>query len=81
MQRVEPVYPEAAREEHIQGQVLLDAIIGKDGTVQELKAISGDPQLAAAAADAVRQWHFLPFLKAGQPAEFQTQITVDFKLP
>ena len=81
MQRVEPAYPEAARAQHIQGQVLLEAIIGKDGTVQELKVINGDPQLATAAADAVRQWHFLPFLKAGKPFEFKTQITVDFRLP
>jgi len=80
MQRVEPVYPEAAREQRIQGQVLLEATVGKDGTVQDLKVISGDPQLATAAADAVRQWHFLPFLKAGKPVEFQTQIAVDFRL-
>jgi len=81
MQRIEPAYPNAAREQHIQGQVLLEATVGKDGTVQELKAISGDPQLSTAAGDAVRQWRFLPFLKAGKPVEFKTQITVDFRLP
>jgi TonB family protein len=81
MQRIEPAYPDAAREQHIQGQVLLKAKVGKDGTVQELKAISGDPQLSIAAGDAVRQWRFLPFLKAGRPVEFQTQIAVDFRLP
>jgi TonB family protein len=80
-QRIEPAYPDAAREQHIQGQVLLEATVGKDGTIQELKVISGDPQLATAAADAVRQWHFRSFLKAGKAIEFQTQITVDFRLP
>ena len=80
-QRIEPAYPDAAREQHIQGQVLLEAIVGQDGIVQELKVISGDPQLAIAAGDAVRQWRFLPFLKAGKPVEFKTQITVDFRLP
>jgi TonB family protein len=80
-QRIEPAYPDAAREQHIQGQVLLEATVGKDGTVQELKVMNGDPQLATAAADAVRQWHFRPFLKSGKPIEFQTQITVDFRLP
>jgi TonB family protein len=81
MQRVEPAYPEAARDQHIQGQIVLQATVGKDGAVQELKVISGDPQLATAAADAVRQWRFLPFLKAGKPVEFETQVTVDFRLP
>jgi TonB family protein len=80
-QRIEPAYPDSAREQHIQGQVLLEAMIGKDGTIEELKVISGDPQLATAAADAVRQWHFRSFLKAGKAIEFQTQITVDFRLP
>jgi TonB family protein len=81
LQRIEPAYPDAAREQHIQGQVLLHATVGKEGMVQELKVISGDPQLAAAAADAVRQWNFRPFLQAGKPVEFRTQITVDFRLP
>jgi TonB family protein len=80
-QRIEPVYPDAAREQRIQGQVLLAATIGKDGTVQELQVLSGDPQLAIAAGDAVRQWHFRPLIKAGKPSGFQTQITMDFRLP
>jgi TonB family protein len=81
MQRIEPIYPEAARAQHIQGQVLLEATVGKDGSVEELKVISGDAQLATAAGDAVRQWHFRPVRKAGKLIEFQTQITVDFRLP
>jgi TonB family protein len=80
-QRVEPVYPEAAREQHIQGQVLLEAIVGSEGVVRELNVVSGDPQLAIAAADAVRQWRFRPLLKAGNAVEFETRISLDFQLP
>ena len=81
VQRVEPEYPEAAREQHIQGPVVLEALVGKDGAVEKLSTISGDPQLGAAATDAVRQWRFKPFLRNGSPEEFQTQITVSFRLP
>jgi protein TonB len=81
LQRVEPEYPEPAREQHIQGPVVLEALVGKDGAVEKLSTVSGDSQLAAAAADAVRQWRFKPFLRNGSPEEFQTQITVSFRLP
>jgi len=79
-QRVEPEYPADARERGIQGPVVLDALVGEDGAVQKFAAIRGDPQLAAAAATAVRQWRFRPFMQNGRPQEFQTRITVDFKL-
>jgi TonB family protein len=79
--RVEPEYPQSAREQHIQGAVVLQALVGKDGTVEKLSTISGDPQLASAATDAVTQWRFKPFLRNGSPEEFQTQITVSFRLP
>jgi len=49
--------------------------------VKSLETISGDPQLAAAARTAVNQWRFKPFLQDGKPAEFQTQVTVNFRLP
>ncbi|MGA8493277.1 MAG: TonB family protein [Terriglobales bacterium] len=81
MLRVEPEYPESAREQHIQGPVVLEALVGKDGGVENLNTVSGDPQLAAAATDAVRQWRFKPFYRNGTPEEFQTQITVSFRLP
>ena len=80
-QRVEPEYPEQAREQHIQGPVTLQAIVAKDGSVKALKTISGDPRLAAAARQAVSQWRFKPFLQGGKPAEFQTNVTVNFRLP
>jgi TonB family protein len=79
--RVAPQYPEVARQEHIQGPVLLRVMVGKDGGVQQIQLLSGDQKLAAAASTAVVQWRFKPLLRAGQPVEFETQITVDFKLP
>jgi TonB family protein len=81
MLRVEPDYPESAREQHVEGSVVLEALVGKDGTVEKLSTVSGDSQLATAATDAVRQWRFKPFLRNGSPEEFQTRITVDFRLP
>jgi protein TonB len=81
VERVEPEYPEPAREQHIQGPVVLEALVGKDGTVEKLSTVSGDLQLATAATDAVRQWRFKPFFRNGSPEEFQTQITVSFRLP
>ena len=81
LQRVEPEYPEQALAQHVQGPVLLDLRIGQDGTVQEIKVISGDAQLAAAAATAVRQWRFKPQLVHGRPVEMETQITLKFTLP
>jgi len=81
LQRVEPEYPEQAREQHIQGPVVLVALVGKDGVVEKLNTVSGDPQLVAAATDAVQQWRFRPFFRNGAPEEFQTQITVSFRLP
>ncbi|MFZ0293175.1 MAG: TonB family protein [Candidatus Sulfotelmatobacter sp.] len=81
LRRVEPEYPEQALAQHVQGPVLLDLHIGQDGTVQEVKVVSGDAQLAAAAATAVRQWRFKPQLVHGRPVEMETQITLKFTLP
>ena len=79
--RVEPEYPEQAREQHIQGPVVLEALVNKDGAVQKLSTVSGDALLAAAASDAVRQWRFKPYYRNGKAEEFQTQVTVSFRLP
>ena len=81
VQRVEPRYPEAARQQNLQGPVVLDAVVGKDGVVQELKVISGDTQLARAAMEAVRQWRFRPYQPNGSPVPFKTQVTLNFTLP
>ena len=79
--RIEPQYPEPARKNRVQGPVVLDAWVGKDGRVQRLVAISGNPQLLTAATQAVAQWRFRPFFHAGQPEEFATRVTVVFQLP
>jgi TonB family protein len=78
--RVVPDYPEDARQQRIEGPVVLNTLVGTDGSVRELTLISGNPQLVQAAADAVRQWRFQPHRSKGEPAEFETQITVNFSL-
>jgi protein TonB len=79
--RVHPVYPNSARARKLQGTVVLQAIIDKQGKVDSLQLVSGDPLLAQAAASAVKQWRYKPYSHNGDPAEFQTRVTVDFKLP
>jgi len=79
--RVEPVYPPAARTKGTQGPVVLDVWVGRDGAVQKLAPVSGNPQLIAAATTAVQQWRFRPLFYEGQPEDFRTRITVTFRLP
>lgn len=78
--RVEPVYPPLARQAHIQGAVVLTAIIDKDGSIKNLQLVSGHPLLAPAAIEAVKQWRYKPFLLSGQPFEVETTVTVNFQL-
>ncbi len=80
IQRVEPVYPEIAIRARIQGDVLLHAVIGRDGAIQKLNIVSGHPMLARAAIDAVSHWRYQPFLLSGQPVEVETEVTVRFRL-
>jgi len=80
IRRVQPVYPPLARNARIQGAVLLAAVIGKDGTMQNLKLISGPPMLVPAALEAVSQWRYRPYILNGEPVEVETQITVNFTL-
>lgn len=77
---VDPNYPLLAREMKVQGSVILDAYIGRDGTIQALKIVSGPTILATAAMEAVRQWRFKPYLQAGQPVETEARITVNFTI-
>jgi len=81
VRRVEPEYPEQARQRRIQGPVVIDVIVGKDGEVEKLTPIRGDARLVAAASNALQQWRFLPFFRSGQPQGFQTRITLEFRLP
>lgn len=80
IQRVKPEYPPVARIARIQGQVVLHAVIGKDGTVQNLQAVSGNPLLTPAALNAVKQWRFKPYLLNGEPTDVEALITVNFSL-
>jgi protein TonB len=81
IKRVPPSYPPTAKQMHIQGTVQLEASIGKNGNVTNVKALSGDPLLAHSAIDAVKQWKYKPYTLNNEPVEIQTQITVNFKLP
>lgn len=81
LHRVEPDYPEQARQQQIQGPVVLDVRTRRDGTIQELKLLSGQRLLADAAIAAVKQWRFRPQLVKGEPVEMQTTVTLNFKLP
>jgi periplasmic protein TonB len=78
--RIEPTYPPVARAAHIQGVVVLAAIIDKDGNIQNLQVVSGHPLLAPAAIEAVKQWRYKPFLLNGQPLEVETTVNVMFQL-
>jgi len=78
--KVPPKYPREAREENIQGIVNLRVNIDTQGNVYKLEIVSGDPTLAAAAIDAVRQWKYRPFLFNGEPIEMETQVQVQFTL-
>jgi TonB family protein len=75
-----PVYPVLARQAHIQGKVVLDADISKNGAVETLKVISGDPLLIQSALTAAKQWRYKPYVLNGEPVAVNTQIVVGFTL-
>jgi protein TonB len=75
-----PVYPPLAKQARISGVVHLAAVISANGTIQDLKLISGHPLLVPAAMEAVKQWVYQPTLLNGEPVEVQTQIDVNFTL-
>jgi TonB family protein len=77
---VKPDYPLLARQMKVQGSVILQALISKNGAIQDLRVISGPPILAAAAQDAVRQWHFKPHYQGSEAVETQAKITVNFTI-
>jgi TonB family protein len=79
--RVEPQYPAEARQQNVQGVVVLRAQIGKDGSVRDLTSIQGPPLLTKAAEQAVNQWQYEPYSVDGKTVEIQTRITIKFTLP
>jgi protein TonB len=80
IRQIQPMYPQIAKTAHVQGTVVLHAIIAKDGSVQELQYISGPALLMRSAMDAVRQWKYQPTLLNGEPVEVDTTISVVFTL-
>jgi protein TonB len=77
---VPPDYPLLARQMKVQGAVILQALISREGSIQELQIVSGPSILAAAAREAVKQWRFKPYYQDGQPVDTQARITVNFTI-
>lgn len=80
IRRVQPAYPPQARSARIQGQVVLAAVISKEGMIENLRVLEGHPLLVRAALDAVRQWRYRPYRLNNEPVEVETRITVNFSL-
>ena len=81
IKKLAPVYPDSASERHISGQVILDAVIGKEGTIKELDLVSSpDKALTESAMYAVQRWIYHPYLVNGTPTEVQTKIVVTFSI-
>lgn len=78
---MDPEYPVQAQEQRLEGSVVLQVWVGMDGSVQDLKLMKGYIVLGKAAVDAVRQWRFKPYGPNGKPIDYQTSVTVNFKLP
>jgi protein TonB len=77
---VDPTYPLLAKQMKVQGAVVLEALISKTGSIQEIQVLSGPAILSAAAREAVKQWHFKPYYQAGQAVETEARITVNFTI-
>ncbi len=78
--QVKPAYPMLAKQARIQGHVILQAIINKQGAVENLRLVSGHPMLAPAAIEAVKQWKYRPYLLNNEPVEVETTVDVIFSL-
>ncbi|MGD0791790.1 MAG: TonB family protein [Terriglobales bacterium] len=81
LSRTEPLYPPEALAAHRAGTVVLEVQVAEDGSVSNIRTLSGDPVLAAAAAEAVRNWRYQPYRQHDHPAQFQTDVTLTFALP
>lgn len=80
IRKIQPNYPPLAKQARIQGTVVLQAQISKEGTIENLQLISGHPMLAPAAIEAVKQWRYKPYLLNGEPVAVDTQVIVNFNL-
>jgi TonB family protein len=81
LRRVEPTYPDAAVRAHLEGTVILEAIIDEEGTVQSVKVLRPVPLLTQAAVAAVEQWHYSPVMLNGRPVLAILTVSVTFKIP
>jgi TonB family protein len=79
-QTVETTYPLLGQHTRVQGSVVLQAVVGADGTIEDLRVLSGPAILSPAAEQAVREWHFKPYLQNGRPVETKARITVNFSI-
>jgi periplasmic protein TonB len=77
---IQPVYPAIAKAAHVEGSVVVEAIISKTGTIESLHVLSGPAMLQNAALDAIRQARYRPYRLNGEPTEVQTTITVNFRI-
>jgi protein TonB len=80
VRQLKPVYPQLAKQARIQGVVRLHALISREGTIEDLKVVSGHPLLVRSALEAVKQWAYEPTLLNGEPAGVETDIDVNFTL-
>ena len=80
LHKVDPVYPEDAKRANLQGVVVLATVIGRDGSVEKVRPVSGPDVLASAAMEAVRWWRFQPYLINGKAVEIETTLAVEFRL-
>ena len=81
LNRIEPDYPEEAREQRLQGTLILDINVGKEGAVHCLSQVAGDSQLALLSAQAVRQWKVTPLVRDGASVSFESRVALSFALP
>ena len=77
--RVDPEYPAAARPNELRGVIVLDVVVGRDGSVVDVHALNGPEVLARAAMDAMRWWRFEPYRVDGQPVVVETTVAMEFK--
>lgn len=77
---VEPSYPLLAKQMKVQGAVVLQALIGREGNIEDLRVLSGPAILSSAAMEAVKQWHFKPYFQGGRPVDTEARITVNFTI-
>lgn len=80
VRKVQPEYPPIAKQAHVQGTVVLKAVISKNGNVENVQVTSGSPLLVASAVNAVKQWKYKPYILNGSPVEVETTVSVNFRL-